>query len=98
MAKDTLEGLCSDACGDRGRKDTSLSPPAATFFQFDKYQYTGTLSESGDQMDLTLVVSIYNDHGQQTGKQDEIKFKAARVPLEILPNTAITLPVPEPPQ
>lgn len=78
--------------------DTSLSPPAATFFRFDKYQYTGTLSESGDQMDLTLVVSIYNDHGQQTGKQDEIKFKAARVPLEILPNTAITLPVPEPPQ
>ena len=49
-------------------------------------------------MDLTLVVSFYNDHGQQTGKQDEIKFKAARVPLEILPNTAITLPVPKPPQ
>jgi hypothetical protein len=73
--------------------DTSIL--AATFFRFDKFQYTGTLNESGDQMDLTLVASFFDADGKRIGQQDPIKLKAARVQLEILPNSADRLPVPK---
>ena len=65
------------------------------FFRFDKLQYTGKLTESGDQMDLTLVESNYDENGHQIRPPDfPINLKGVRVPLEILPQTGTTLPVP----
>jgi len=67
----------------------------AIFFRFDKVQYTGKLSESGDQMDLTLVFSAYDINGNQIiAPTPPLNFKGVRVPLEILPHTGTTLPVP----
>jgi hypothetical protein len=64
-------------------------------FRFDKVQYTGKLSESGDQIDLTLVFSAYDINGNQiVGPAPPLNFKGVRVPLEILPHTGTTLPVP----
>jgi hypothetical protein len=66
------------------------------FFRFDKLQYTGKLSESGDQMDLTLLITFYDVDGNRIEPKNgfEVNFKGVRVPLEILPHTATTLPVP----
>lgn len=69
------------------------------FFRFDKGQYTGKLSESGDQMDLTVQFSAYDMKGNQIIAPDPVEnppinFKGVRVPLEILPHTGTTLPVP----
>jgi hypothetical protein len=69
------------------------------FFRFDKVQYTGKLSESGDQMDLTLVFSAYDAKGNQiiapnTPTNPPQSLKGARLPLEILPHTGTILPVP----
>jgi len=73
--------------------DTSIE--ASTLFRFDKFQYTGKLSESGDQIDLTLVFSAYDVNGNQIlGPLPPLNFKGVRVPLEILPHTGTTLPVP----
>jgi hypothetical protein len=71
----------------------------AIFFRFDKGQYTGKLSESGDQMDLTVQFSAYDINGNQIIAPDPVKnppinFRGVRVPLEILPHTGTTLPVP----
>jgi hypothetical protein len=67
----------------------------STFFRFDKAQYTGKLSESGDQIDLTLVFSAYDVNGNQIiAPTPPLNFKGVRVPLEILPHTGTTLPVP----
>jgi hypothetical protein len=67
----------------------------STLFRFDKAQYTGKLSESGDQIDLTLVFSAYDINGNQiVGPAPALNFKGVRVPLEILPHTGTTLPVP----
>jgi len=65
------------------------------FFRFDKLQYTGKLTESGDQMNLTLVGSNYDENGSQIQAPDApINLKGVCVPLEILPQTGTTLPVP----
>jgi hypothetical protein len=67
----------------------------SNFFRFDKVQYTGKLSESGDQIDLTLVFSAYDVNGNQIiAPNPPLNFKGVRVPLEILPHTGTTLPVP----
>jgi hypothetical protein len=67
----------------------------SNFFRFDKLQYTGKLSESGDQVDLTLVFSAYDVNGNQIiAPNPPVNFKGVRVPLEILPHTGTTLPVP----
>jgi hypothetical protein len=65
---------------------------ASTFFRFDKLQFTGRLSESGDQMDLTIVFTFFNADGKPNGEPSEtVQFKGVRVPLE---SSANMLPVP----
>jgi hypothetical protein len=68
----------------------------AKFFRFDKLQFTGKLSESGDQMDLTLLITFYDVDGNRIEPKNgfEVNFKGVRVPLEILPNSSDRLPVP----
>jgi hypothetical protein len=71
-------------------------PPFAPIFQFAKAQYTGKLTESGDGMTFTALVTHFNPKGERT---DQFKFNGngVRIPLEILPNTAHSLPIPTPP-
>ena len=68
----------------------------APVFQFDKYQYTGRLSESGDQMALDGLATFFNPEGTQLPPTDGIQFKinGVRIPLEVLPNTSHTFPIP----
>ena len=73
-------------------------PPDVLLFQFTKEQITGRLTESGDQMVLQVQWTHFNSDG--TRKDDIQSFPAngVRIPLEILPNSAQTLPIPPPPQ
>jgi hypothetical protein len=65
---------------------------ASTFFRFDKLQFTGRLSESGDHMDLTIVFTFFDADGKPNGEPSEtVQFKGVRVPLE---SSADMLPVP----
>jgi hypothetical protein len=64
------------------------------FFRFDKLQLTGRLSESGDQMDVTFFVTFFDAAGNKIGDGGSVNFKGVRVPLDILPHSADTLPVP----
>jgi hypothetical protein len=72
--------------------DTSIK--ASTLFRFDKLQLAGRLSESGDQMDLTFFVTFFDAAGNKIGDGGSVNFKGVRVPLDILPHSADTLPVP----
>jgi hypothetical protein len=69
---------------------------ASTLFRFDKLQYSGRLSESGDQIDLTLHITFFDGDGKQIEPTEGFtaNLKGVRVPLEILPHTANKLPVP----
>lgn len=71
------------------------NPPFA-LFEFDKIQFTGVLNESGDQIALTALVTLFNPDGTQKPPQEGIPDKAngVRIPVEILPNTSHTLPIP----
>ena len=64
------------------------------FFRFDKLQLTGRLSESGDQMDVTFFFAFFDATGNKIGEGGSVNFKGVRVPLDILPHSADTLPVP----
>ena len=65
---------------------------ASTFFRFDKLQFTGKLSESGDQMDLAIVATFFDADGKPNGEPSQtIQLKGVRVPLE---SSADSLPVP----
>jgi hypothetical protein len=73
--------------------------PNATFYQFDKVQLTGFLNESGDRMEITqAAISFYDSSGNQIGDTIQVPTKGhgVRIPLEILPNTGHTLPIPTP--
>ena len=76
--------------------DTSTNPPSAPLFQFDKVQFTGVLNESGDRMELTALVTLFDPDGNQLPPKEGIRDKAngIRIPLEILPSTAHSLPIP----
>ena len=80
--------------------DTRTSPPTAPLFQFDKVQLTGVLNESGDRIELTAAISFYDSSGNQIGDTIQVPTKGhgVRIPLEVLPNTSHTLPIPQPPQ
>jgi hypothetical protein len=73
-----------------------VTPPTAPLFQFDKVQFTGFLYESGDRMELTAAISFYDSSGNQIGDTIQVPTKAhgVRIPLEVLPNTSHTLPIP----
>jgi hypothetical protein len=75
------------------------TPPTAPLFQFDKLQFTGFLYESGDRMELTeIVITFFDSNGQIIGQPNKIPTKAhgVRIPLEVLPSTATSLPIPTP--
>jgi hypothetical protein len=74
------------------------NPPFA-LFEFDKIQFTGVLSESGNQMELTALVTLFDPNGNQLPPLEGIRDKAngVRIPLEVLPNTSHSLPIPPKP-
>ncbi|HYZ75309.1 MAG TPA: hypothetical protein VE641_19680 [Chthoniobacterales bacterium] len=74
-----------------------VTPPTAPVFQFDKVQFTGVLDDSGDEMKLTALVTFFNPDGSQKGDSISDTANGVRVPLEVLPNTSHTLPIPTPP-
>jgi hypothetical protein len=65
-------------------------------FRFDKLQYSGRLTDSGDGMTLNGLLTFFDADGNQLPPTDGIPFNdnGVRVPLEVLPHTAHTLPVP----
>jgi hypothetical protein len=65
--------------------------------QIDKSQLTGVLSDSGNQMKLTALTTAYNPDGSQKGDSFPDTANGIRIPLEVLPNTSNTLPIPEQP-
>jgi hypothetical protein len=73
-----------------------VTPPTAPVYQFDKVQFTGVLNQSGDQMELTAVITIFNPDGSQ---KDFIQVPGhahgVRIPLEVLPNTTHSLSLPQ---
>jgi hypothetical protein len=76
-----------------------VDPPNATLFQFDKVQFTGLLNESGDRMESTeAVITNFDAKGELIGEPHKIPSKAhgVRIPLEVLPNSSQTLPIPQP--
>jgi len=72
------------------------NPPSSPLFRFDKVQYTGRLTEFGDQIELSALLTFFDADGNQLPPTEGISFKAngTRIPLEILPNTGHTLPIP----
>jgi hypothetical protein len=79
--------------------DTSTNPPSAPLFQFDKVQFTGVLNESGDGMEITaaLITTFNPDGSLKESITVPSKTHGVRIPLEILPHTANTLPIPSVP-
>jgi hypothetical protein len=76
-----------------------VDPPNATLFQFDKVQFIGFLNESGDRMEITeAVITNFDAKGELIGEPNKIPSKAhgVRIPLEVLPNSSQTLPIPQP--
>lgn len=74
-------------------------PPDVLLFQFTKEQFTGRLTESGDQMVLSEIRLIHFDaDGKPINRIQSFPANGVRIPLEILPNSAQTLPVPQLPQ
>jgi hypothetical protein len=75
--------------------------PGPPLFDFTKQQFTGRLTEAGDQMVLDkLLLTHFDSDGKQL-PEPEHPFGgliSGRVPLEILPNSSDTLPVPPIPQ
>jgi hypothetical protein len=73
--------------------------PGQALNQFDKVQFTGVLNESGDRIELTALVTFFDANGNQLPPKEGIHDRASgiRIPLQILPHTSDTLPVPTPP-
>jgi hypothetical protein len=76
--------------------DSSNNSLSAPLFEFDKVQFTGVLSDSGNQIELTALVTFFDANGNQLPPQEGIRDKAngVRIPLEVLPNTSHSLPIP----
>jgi hypothetical protein len=77
--------------------ENQVDPPNATFYQFDKVQFIGFLTDSGDSMEITdAVITNFNSKGELIGEPIKISTKAhgVRVPFEILPFTGRSLPIP----
>jgi hypothetical protein len=72
------------------------NPPDVLLLDFAKQQITGRLTESGDQMVLQFQVTPFNSDGQQNGDTRSFPANGVRIPLEILPHSSDTLPVPAP--
>jgi hypothetical protein len=75
--------------------------PDSPLYRFDKMQYTGKLSETGDQMEISAVLTFFDADGKQLNPDgnpgtESIPFKAngTRIPLDLSPNTTHSLPIP----
>jgi hypothetical protein len=77
----------------------SLHPlPDVSLFQFTKEQFTGRLTESGDQMVLSEIrLTHFDSDGNQIDETQSFPANGVRIPLEVLPNTGHTLPIPSNP-
>jgi hypothetical protein len=74
-------------------------PPDVSVLQFGKLQFTGRLIESGDRMELSEVLTHFNPDGTLIPNATRsFPANGVRIPLEILPKTSDTLPIPQPPQ
>jgi hypothetical protein len=70
--------------------------PDVALFQFTKEQIIGRLTESGDQMVLSEVRLIHFDSdGKQIDETQSFPANGVRIPLEVLPKTSHTLPIPD---
>jgi hypothetical protein len=77
--------------------DASTNPPSAPLFQFDKVQFTGRLNETGDRLEITAaVITNFDPKGELIGEPNQFSTKVhgVRIPLEVLPFTARSLPIP----
>ena len=73
--------------------------PVLTILQFAKFQFTGTLRRSGDEMTFKARLTRYSPEGKEFSHMDFPNGTGTRISLEILPNTSDTLPLPPvPPQ
>jgi len=70
------------------------NPPDVALFQFTKQQIIGRLTEFGDQMVLQVQLTHFNSNGQQIDDTQSFPANGVRVPLEILPQSENTLPIP----
>jgi len=69
--------------------------PDVSLFQFTKEQFIGRLTEFGDQMVLTEVrLTHFDSDGKQMNQKQIFPANGVRIPLEVLPNSADSLPVP----
>jgi hypothetical protein len=79
----------------------SDNPLSAPLFEFDKVQFTGRLTDSGNRMEITEeLIKNFNPDGSLKvtfGPFHNI-VHAIRLPLEVLPKSSDTLPIPPPPQ
>jgi hypothetical protein len=71
-----------------------LSGEGFALHQIDKSQLTGVLSDSGNEMKLTALTTAYNPDGSQKGDSFPDTANGIRIPLEVLPNTSHTFPIP----
>jgi hypothetical protein len=85
--------------------EVQTKPPAAPVFRFDITQYSGTIDNLTGEMQIDALITFFGLDGKQqnpdgTPGTDGVKFKATgvRIPLEILPNTLDSLPIPPIPQ
>ena len=74
------------------------SVPNVSVFVFAKIQFTGRLSQSGDAMTFNGLLTHYDPQGKKKGDPEPFNGAGTRIPLEILPNTSDTLPLPPPQQ
>jgi hypothetical protein len=75
-----------------------VNPHNTTLFEFDKVQFTGVLNESGDEMKITALVTLFNADGSQKGDSFPDTANGVRIPLEVLPSTTHSLRIPQQPQ
>jgi hypothetical protein len=75
-----------------------VNPHDSTLYELDKVQFTGALNESGDEMKLTALVTLFNPDGSQKGDSFPDTANGIRIPLELLPSTTHSLRIPQQPQ
>jgi hypothetical protein len=71
----------------------------APLFRFDKAQIVGRLTESGDGMTFSGLITLFDEQGNQKDPKEGFPFpgNGVRVPLAALPQTLDHLPIPESP-
>ncbi len=74
--------------------DTTTDSPSVPIFKFAKAQYTGRITDSGDAITISAVVTIIDSNGTKTG-QFTFDGRGVSIPLEVWPNTSQSLPIPK---